>query len=322
MKAAPKVLAVLILLVVLVGGGGVMWADGRTSELLSQTYEVHDVDFPIPFPLDAAEVAALGLSDEEASALALERAIQRGDHLVHARYACMECHGENFGGYPMVDDKALGTIYGPNLTNGSGSRTLQYSAADWDHIVRHGVKPDGTPAIMPSEEVRRMSDQELSDIAAYIRSIPPVEGAVPPMKVGPLAKVLVAVGKFPLAANTIPHGEPHPTVPPEATVSVEFGKHLAGTCMGCHRSELNGGPVPAGDPAWPPAGNLTPHESGLGTWSYDDFVTALRQGTRPDGSTLQEPMANMRAMVERMTDTELEALWMYLRSVPAAPTGS
>ena len=31
------------------------------------------------------------------------------------------------------------------------------------------------------------------------------------------------------------------------------GKHLVQVCTGCHRSNLSGGPVPGGDPKWPPA---------------------------------------------------------------------
>ena len=98
--------------------------------------------------------------------------MERGRHLVTARYGCAECHGANFGGGVMVDAFPLGSLLGPNITTGQGSRTLQYSPADWDRIVRHGVLPDGRPAVMPSIDFVQMSDQELSDIIAYIRSFP------------------------------------------------------------------------------------------------------------------------------------------------------
>ena len=37
----------------------------------------------------------------------------------------------------MVDDPAMGRLLGPNLTLGTGSRTLAYTAADWD--LHHGL---------------------------------------------------------------------------------------------------------------------------------------------------------------------------------------
>ena len=98
------------------------------------------------------------------------------------------------------------------------------------------------------------------------------------------------------------------------------GKHLAGICTGCHRENLAGGPIIGGDPSWVPARNLTPHAQGLASWTYDQFVNAMRNATRPDGSPIQPPMALITPYAQRMTDVELQALWNYLRSVPAQPT--
>ncbi|HKJ02975.1 MAG TPA: cytochrome c, partial [Longimicrobiales bacterium] len=99
----------------------------------------------------------------------------------------------------------------------------------------------------------------------------------------------------------------------------EFGAHLAGVCTGCHSATFAGGPVAGGDPSWPPAANLTP-AGNLGSWSEEQFVTVLRTGTRPDGTQLLPPMSLMTAYAQRMTDTELAALYLYLKSLPAAPT--
>jgi mono/diheme cytochrome c family protein len=247
--------------------------------------------------------------------------MERGRHLLGSRYACLECHGANLGGGVMVDDPMIGTLLGPNITAGRGSRTLNYTAADWDRAVRHGVKSDGTPAAMPAEEFQRMSDQELSDIVAYIRSLPPVDTTVPTPSLGPLGTVLVALGELPLAADVIAdHHGAHADVPPEATVSVEFGQHLAATCAGCHRGNFTGGPVPGGDPSWPPAANLTPHSDGLAGWTYDQFASTLRAGTRPDGTALREPMTLVMPFAQRMRDVELQAIWLYLQSLPPKPS--
>jgi len=74
----------------------------------------------------------------------------------------------------------------------------------------------------------------------------------------------------------------------------------------------------AGPPNLPPASNLTP--TGLGAWSQADFFTALREGKRPDGRVLDEFMP--WKSFAKMTDNELTALWLYLKSVPPKPTGN
>jgi len=71
----------------------------------------------------------------------------------------------------------------------------------------------------------------------------------------------------------------------------------------------------AGPPNWPPAANLTP--AGLTGWSYDDFVRAMREGVRKDGTPLREPMSVMPKFAKNMTDVEMQALWAYISTVPA-----
>ena len=246
--------------------------------------------------------------------------LARGEHLVNARYVCVECHGNDFGGGVMVDDPMIGRILGPNITAGEGGRTAAFTPSDWDRIVRHGVRSDGRPAAMPSEDFQGMSDQELSDIVAYITSRPPVAATVPPVTLGPLGTVLMAVGQLPLSADRIAdHDRAHAVSPPTSEPTAEFGRHLANVCAGCHGPDFSGGAVPGGDPSWPPAANLTPHADGLAGWTYEHFVAALRTAKRPDGSDLRPPMSQIVPYGQRMTDVEVQALWAYLQSLPALP---
>lgn len=145
MKTAAKILLALVLLLALLAAGGLTWARGKSASMLARTIETHVVDFPIPFPLGSAEIAELAPTPEEAQAVAVERAVERGRHLVLARYGRTDCHGADFGGGVKADDPAPGTLLGPNITSGMGGRTADYRPTDWDRIVRHGVKPDGTP---------------------------------------------------------------------------------------------------------------------------------------------------------------------------------
>ncbi len=77
------------------------------------------------------------------------------------------------------------------------------------------------------------------------------------------------------------------------STAVERGAYLfnAAGCHGCHTDVKNDGPALAGGRALPtPFGtfyspNITPdRETGIGAWSDEDFVRALREGIAPDGS--------------------------------------
>jgi mono/diheme cytochrome c family protein len=64
------------------------------------------------------------------------------------------------------------------------------------------------------------------------------------------------------------------------------------------------------------ARNLTPHPTaGIGAWSEQQIVTALRTGVRPDGSVLLPPMPWPNFAT--MTDDDAYAIAAYLKSIPA-----
>ena len=78
--------------------------------------------------------------------------------------------------------------------------------------------------------------------------------------------------------------------------------------------DLSGGPVPGAPPDVPPAPNLTPGGE-LRGWSDADIVKALREGVTPSGRQLN-PFMPWKATAQ-MTDDELKAVILYVRSVPA-----
>lgn len=321
MRTLLKVIGILLVVVLVAAGAFYLWAGYVANRQFTRTIETHRIDFPVPFPLTPDELAEAGVAEDVGGELALARARERGRHLIEARYHCAECHGHNFGGGVMVDSPVLGRFLAPNLTTGRGSVVADFTPADWDRAVRHGVRRDGRPSVMPAQDFLRLSDQELSDIITYIKAQPAVDNEVPESTLGPLGKVLVATGQLPAPAESVAdHRAAHVATPPPADVSAEFGAHLAGTCVGCHGMNLTGGPIVGGDPSWPPSRNLTPHETGLGGWTYEQFVVALRDGRSPDGTAVQAPMTLVQPYAKSMTDVEMQALWAYLRSLPPTPT--
>src|SRR5262245_52752190 len=100
---------------------------------------------------------------------------ERGAYLYASR-GCGDCHGADGAGRMFVDDPNGLRLKGPAIHSGS-SIVAGYSAADWDRIVRHGVKRDGRPAmIMPSEDYNRFTDDDLAAVVAYVRSLPSAGG--------------------------------------------------------------------------------------------------------------------------------------------------
>lgn len=322
MKMVLKAGGYLLATIFVLGAGLYLWASWKTAQVYGRAADVHEVEFPIPFPAGDSGPARPGPGPQKADSIATARAIERGRHLIETRYPCADCHGNDFGGDVMIDEPLIGRLFGPNLTAGAGSATDNYTAGDWDRIVRHGVGRDRTPTAMPSESFQQMSDQELSDIVAYLRSVPAVDNEVPPVSIGPVGKLLIATGKITPAYYRIgSHDRPHSTLPPAEGPSIDFGRHLAATCTGCHRDDFAGGPVAGGDPNWVPATNLTPHPAGLGGWTAGQFAAAMREGIRPDGTRLQTPMAEIVTYTAGMSDVEIEAMWAFLQSLTPLQRG-
>lgn len=236
-------------------------------------------------------------------------AVARGKHVVESR-GCAGCHGPTLAGRVEVDNFLLGRLAGPNLTAGGRGREL--TDDDWERAVRHGVRRDGTPLfIMPAFEHTGMSDEDLASLVAYARSLTPVDTAPPKSRAGPLIRGLFVAGVVPLlSAEQIDHAKPHPVrVAQEPTAA--YGAYLAPMCAGCHGPNFSGGKIPGGPPEWKPAANITP--GGIGHYTETDFIRALREGKRPDGSTIDPQMPY--ELYSKMNDIELKALYAYLRSL-------
>lgn len=107
---------------------------------------------------------------------------------------------------------------------------------------------------------------------------------------------------------------------PDNFTEVERGRYLAraGDCVACHlgpdRQSLAGGhrlETPFGAIAVP---NITPDaETGIGSWSADDFHRAMHKGVRPDGTHLY-PAFPYTAFT-RLSRQDNDAIYAYLRTL-------
>ena len=79
--------------------------------------------------------------------------------------------------------------------------------------------------------------------------------------------------------------------------------------------------IAQGPPDWAPATNLTPHEEGLAGYTFEQFEKVMREGTKPNGEHVAAPMTVVTPYAARMTDTEMQALWLFISTLEPRPTG-
>lgn len=121
-----------------------------------------------------------------------EATLKRGEYLVTIM-SCTDCHTPgNFGPSPDMEHKlggasvgfllpGLGYFYGPNLTPHEETGLGKWSEAEIVTALREGVRPDGRvlAPIMPWTAFASLTDEDAFAIAAYLKSLPAYEHAVP-----------------------------------------------------------------------------------------------------------------------------------------------
>jgi mono/diheme cytochrome c family protein len=240
----------------------------KTRMEMNKTYDVQVEEVTIP--TDAAS-------------------IEHGQHL--ATVLCMECHGDDLAGNPEFNViPGLAVIATPNLTSGAGGAGSEFSDADWVRVLRHGLIPEGRSVfLMPSNNFYYLSDKDLGDLLAYVKSVPPVDKEIPDPhgRFTFLGGVLYGAGLFGdlLRAHAIDQVN-RPADSPGPGVTPEYGKYLVDIngCRSCHGAQLAGGKP--SDPDSPLAPNLTPGGE-LTAWKEADFIHTLRTGIALSGHKLE-----------------------------------
>jgi mono/diheme cytochrome c family protein len=221
------------------------------------------------------------------------------------------------GGFEVTE--VFGTWRAPNITPDVATGIGAWSDAELIAAIREGKRRDGTmlKAVMPYPFYAGMTDADVRALVAYLRSVPPVVHAVE-RRVPPLPDV------------------PAPAMPrvDDAGDPLRHGQYLATImhCALCHTPVGPNGPeldkaFAGGTPiAMPPAfgsgalfaSNITGDaHTGIGAWSEDDVIRAVRLTLRPDHRPIFGPMMLYVASWSRLTDADARALATYIKSIPA-----
>lgn len=111
---------------------------------------------------------------------------KRGLYISRAA-GCLGCHTEDKqDAQPYAGGRALktpfGTFFGPNITPHPQAGIGRWGEQDFVRAMREGRRPDGAhyfPAF-PYPSFTRIADQDLRDLWAYLRSLPPSSRASEP----------------------------------------------------------------------------------------------------------------------------------------------
>jgi cytochrome c553 len=245
--------------------------------------------------------------------------IARGEQLANT---CSSCHspgnelplsGSNFR--VKFEMPPLGTLYAPNLTPSGDIQN--WSDGELIRAIREGVHKDGRSLlIMPSDNFRNLSDEDVQALVAYLRSQPATGGPTPNNQLSMLGAVFMNLSDFRTAQQ--PAGRV--TAPQAGTA--EYGKYLVDVigCRSCHGDQLQG-KVANGQPGPPPGPNLTLI---VPRWTEEQFMTYFNTGTMPGGgqvpmitltSGFTEPRMPWPMVRAATTDADLKDMYTYLHGL-------
>lgn len=255
---------------------------------------------------------------------------KRGEYVAKAG-GCLGCHTEDKPeSQPYAGGRALetpfGTFYGPNLTPHPRAGIGGWSEQDFARAMRRGERPDGAhyyPSF-PYPSFAGITDQDLRDLWAYLRSLPPSDRANRSHELD-----------FPFRWRWLVWGwkllffSPGPFVPdPALSESAKRGAYLVnvlGHCGECHTPRnFFGAPkrdrhLAGAEVGEATATNLTP--TVLKKVSDDYLREVLQTAMTPDGDVISESMAEVvRNTTSQLTREDLDAVIAYLRSLPPLPS--
>ncbi len=142
---------------------------------------------------------------------------------------CDGCHAGQLRGQVLDDDPWFGRLVAPNISQ----IIPHYSNVQLARLLRYGVRPDGTSVIiMPSSMFYNLTDKDLADLIAFLRTVPPVVSTLPPMQIRILGRWLFLSGKINFEAAVIEKLGPRMSVV-ESAPTAAYGDYLVHTiCPG------------------------------------------------------------------------------------------
>lgn len=242
---------------------------------------------------------------------------------------CASCHavaGEprTMLGGGLAIPSPFGTFYAPNISPHKQNGIGNWTEANFVTAIKNGTSPAGEhyfPAF-PYGSYRNATTEDVRDLFAYIKTLPPLSGRPRPHDVNFPFNIRRLAGGWKFLFLD---GKPF-TPDPKQSAAWNRGAYLVnglGHCAECHSprnflggivssQRFAGGPNPEGE-GWVP--NIT--QKGLKEWSEKELAWFLKTGELPDGDTASGSMARVIKNTSQLSDEDRSAMAAYLKSLPA-----
>jgi mono/diheme cytochrome c family protein len=241
----------------------------------------------------------------QASAVHFDRVtadpVEHGKRLVTV-LGCVGCHSPDLAGRDMLLPQ-MGTFWSANLTIARHTMTDQQFRA----AITDGMGPKRPLWMMPSFGYSQISDEDLSAIIAYIRSLPDKGEAHPEPVFGAAVKKMLTDGV--VHTSDVDVKALGAIAPVDAGQDYALGRYIArAACAHCHRPDLRGGELPGS--------TEKPADLRIAA-AYDDadFKTLLRTGVGAGGRKLGMMSEVAKGDLFSLTDHEIGAVHAYLKKL-------
>src|SRR5215470_11073543 len=254
--------------------------------------------------------------------------LENGKTLFYAG-GCASCHAT-----PKQEDKTrlggglglkspFGTFYAPNISPDRNDGIGGWSEANFVTAMWKGTSPAGEHyyPVFPYTSYQRMRMEDLRDLFAYLKTLPPVQGKVRDHDLPIHVKIRRTLGGWKFLFLDGQQFKPDPS----KSAQWNRGAYLVngpGHCAECHspRNVLGGietGKRFAGGPdlegkGWVP--NIT--QKGLADYSEKDIAYLLETGQTPDGDSVGGAMTAVIRNTSQLPAADREAMAVYLKSLP------
>ena len=224
----------------------------------------------------------------------------------------------------------FGKFYSSNITpdpeHGIGGWTDEEIA----RAIRVGTLRSGNvePPVMPYQEYAGMADDDLRDLIAYLRTLPPAPVANRPHQASlPAPRLSFWAWRVLFAGHTVPPEK----APTELLARGRYLTDHVSICGDCHTPRTRFGALDdsmylagtADGPGGEPVPNITPDEkTGIGSWGVDDITSLLQMGMKPDFDNVQGAMAEVVDGIAggpgygKAREGDLKAIAEYLKTIP------
>jgi len=266
-----------------------------------------------------------------------EERIEHGRYLANHVMLCMDCHAVRdfnyFGGPPIPETIGAGgelfsremglpgEFVTPNLTPAA--------LGDWTdgeifRAIVSGVSKDGTSLfpLMPYPHYSQLDEEDIYSVIAYLRTLEPVETDHPPRELDFPVSLLI---------NTLPV-QPELQTKPDKDDVINYGRYMitAAACFDCHtlieRGQYTGEPFAGGNEYPMPDGsvvtaaNITPHETGIGNWTKEQFISRFKAFSKEIYTPRRVEQGQFQTimpwpMYAEMDEEDLGAIYEYLQTI-------